>query len=155
MLNELLPAKSQRLVCFSQRSRQSDLNLGPATEPALDRTGHLINRQCDRIHLFATPRHQLQILINSDRGLRCTSSAMANLAAAMTNYIREASNHTVSGQLGITETYVRVSRLWITLPGMLVIAGALFLIAGILETRRRGVDAWKRWTGIAVDGLAG
>ena len=68
---------------------------------------------------------------------------MTNLAAAMTNYIRDASNHTVSGQLGITETYVRVLWLWIILPGVLVVAGALFLIMGIVATRKRGVDIWK------------
>ena len=68
---------------------------------------------------------------------------MTNLGAAMTNYIRDASNHTVSGQLGVTETYVRVMWLWIILPGVLVVAGALFLIMVIVETKKRGVDIWK------------
>ena len=68
---------------------------------------------------------------------------MANVAAAMTNYIRDASNHTIAGQLGIAETYIRVLWLWIILPGVLVVAGALFLIMGIVETKRRGVDIWK------------
>ena len=68
---------------------------------------------------------------------------MTNLAAAMTNYIRNASNHTLSGQVGITETYVRVSWPWLILPGLLVVAGEFLLIIGIVATKKRGVDVWK------------
>lgn len=112
------------------------LNLGPATEPALETalytllTGNVTESSySQRQDINSTSSSTLIAGLNASHN---TSSAIANLAMAMTNYIREASNLTVRDQLGITETYVRVSWLWITLPRMLVIAGALFLIMGIM-----------------------
>ena len=176
MFDELLPAKVQRLVFFWQaqlihpRHTYADrnlsthsnstvsyvfptgndnftLNLGPATEPALEvaldtlLTGNVSETtesqpQDDNSTSSST-------LIAGFDASHNFSVAMTNLAAAMTNYIRDASNHTISGQLGFTETYVRVLWLWIILPGVLVVAGALFLIMGIVETKRHGVDIWK------------
>lgn len=68
---------------------------------------------------------------------------MTNLATAMTNYILAASNHVVSGQLGITETYVHILWPWITLPAILTVLNTYFLLTGIIETKSRGADVWK------------
>ena len=123
------------------------LNLGPATEPALEvaldtlLTGNVSEitasqPQDDNSTSSST------LIVGFDASPNF-SLAMTNLAAAMTNYIRDAGNHTVSGQLGVTETYVRVLWPWIILPGVLVVAGALFLVMVIVETKKRGVDIWK------------
>lgn len=68
---------------------------------------------------------------------------MNNFAIAMTNYFRDSSNTTIIGQAGRSEVYIRVSWLWITLPALLVAAGAAFLILAMLETKRRGECVWK------------
>ena len=123
------------------------LNLGPATEPALETaldtllTGNVteetMSQPQDNNSTSSSP------LIGTFDASPDISLAMANLATAMTNYIRAASNHTVSGQLGITETYVHVLWPWIMLPAILTVLGAFFLITGIIETKRRGADVWK------------
>ena len=123
------------------------LNLGPATEPALEvaldtlLTGNVSETTASQPQDDNSTSSST--LIAGFDASHNFSLAMTNLAAAMTNYIRDASNHTVSGQLGITETYVLVLWLWIILPGVLVVAGSLFLIMGIVATRKRGVDIWK------------
>lgn len=123
------------------------LNLGPATEPALEvALGTLLTGNVSETS-FSQPQDtnstSSSTLIAGFDASHNASLAMANVAAVMTNYIRQASNHTVSGQLGISETYVHVLWSWIALPGIVVVAGAFFLITGIVETKRRGVDVWK------------
>ena len=123
------------------------LNLGPATEPALEvALGALLTGNVSETTASQPQDNNSTSSSNLIAGFDAShnvSLAMANLATAMTNYIRDASNHTVSGQLGITETYVRVLWPWIILPATLVSSGALFLVMGIVETKRRGVDVWK------------
>ena len=123
------------------------LNFGPPIEPALEvaldtlLTGNVSETTQSRpIDLNSTSSSPLIAGLDTSGNI---SLAMANIATAMTNYICNASNHTVAGQLGITENYIHVTWPWITLPAILALAGALFLIAGIFETRRRGVDVWK------------
>ena len=122
------------------------LNLGPATEPALEialdtlLTGNVSETTESPQDTNSSSSSNLIAGFDASHNV---SLAMANLATAMSNYIRDASNHTVSGQLGITETYVHVLWPWVTLPGIIIIVGALFMITGIVETKRRGVDIWK------------
>lgn len=68
---------------------------------------------------------------------------MNNIATAMTNYFRDSSNETVIGQAGQTHLYVRVIWPWITLPAFLVLAGTVFLILAMFETKRLGASIWK------------
>ena len=123
------------------------LNLGPATEPALEvaldtlLTGNVTETTSSQPQ--DNNSTSSSNLIGGFDAFPDISLAMANLARAMTNYIRAASNHSVSGQLGITETYVYVLWPWITLPAILTVLGAIFLLTGIIETKRRGADVWK------------
>lgn len=71
------------------------------------------------------------------------SMTMDNIATAMTNYIRDSSNVTVTGQAGQTESYVHVNWPWITLPAFLVLAGTIFLFLAMFETKRLGAGVWK------------
>lgn len=71
------------------------------------------------------------------------SMTMNNIATAMTNYFRDSSNATITGQAGQTELFVHVNWPWITLPAFLVLAGTFFLILAMLETKRLGANIWK------------
>lgn len=71
------------------------------------------------------------------------SMTMDNIVTTLTNYYRDSSNVTVSGQAGQTEFYVQVSWPWITLPAFLVIAGNIFLILAMFETKRPGARIRK------------
>ena len=71
------------------------------------------------------------------------SMTMNNIATAMTNYFRDSSNETVVGQAGQTELFVHVTWVWITLPAFLVLAGTLFLMLAMFETKRLGASIWK------------
>lgn len=68
---------------------------------------------------------------------------MNNIAIAMTNYFRDSSNVTVTGQSGQTEIFVHVNWPWITLPAFLVFAGTVFLLLAMFETTRLGASIWK------------
>ena len=89
------------------------LNLGPATEPALEvaldtlLTGN-VSETTESQPQDDNSKSSSTLIAGFDASQNI-SLAMANLATAMTNYIREASDHTVSGQLGISETCVHVS----------------------------------------------
>ena len=71
------------------------------------------------------------------------SLAMDNIATTLTNYFRDSNNATVAGQAGQAETYVPVDWPWITLPAFLVIAGIIFLILAMFESKRQGARIWK------------
>lgn len=132
---------------FPNGDNSLNLTFGPPTEPALEvaldtlLTGNVsettASRPIDLNVTFSSP------LIAGFDASSNISLAMDNLAKAMTNYIRDASNHTISGQLGITETYIRVLWPWIALPATLAATGMLFLIMGIIRTKRRGAKVWK------------
>ncbi|MCJ1268759.1 hypothetical protein MMC22_008647 [Lobaria immixta] len=68
------------------------------------------------------------------------SMTMDNIATTLTNYYRDSSNVTVAGQ---AEFYIRVTWAWITLPAFFVIAGTVFLILAIFETKKLGARVWK------------
>lgn len=68
------------------------------------------------------------------------SMTMDNIANTLTNYYRDSSNVTVAGQ---AEFYVRVTWAWITLPACLVIAGTIFWILAMFETKKLGARVWK------------
>lgn len=71
------------------------------------------------------------------------SMTMDNIATAMTNYFRDSSHVTVTGQVGQTESYFHVNWLWIILPAFLVLTGTIFLLLAMFETTRLGACVWK------------
>lgn len=71
------------------------------------------------------------------------SMTMENIAIALTNYVRAFSNLTVVGQAGQVQVYVNVTWAWIILPTSLVIAGIIFLILAMYETKRQGACVWR------------
>ena len=132
---------------FPNEANSLTLHFGPPTEPALEvaldtlLTGNVSETTQSRpIDLNVTFSSPLMAGFDSSDNV---SLAMDNLAKAMTNYIRDASNHTISGQLGITETYIRVLWPWVALPAFLAATGTLFLVMGIVRTQKRGAHVWK------------
>lgn len=71
------------------------------------------------------------------------SMTMNNIATAMTNHFRDSSNNTIVGQASQTELFVDVTWPWITLPAILVLAGFIFLMLAMFETKRLGASIWK------------
>lgn len=71
------------------------------------------------------------------------SMTMDNIATALTNYVRDSSNIKVVGQADQVQIYVHVVWPWIILPAFLVIAGTVFLMLVMLETKRRRACIWK------------
>ena len=71
------------------------------------------------------------------------SMTMDNVATAMTNYFRDSSNDTITGQAGQTELFVHVTWPWITLPASLVLAGTIFLMLAMYQTKRLKASIWK------------
>jgi hypothetical protein len=45
--------------------------------------------------------------------------------------------------MGTVETHVQVRWIWLTLPGVLILASTAFLALAMLETRRRKAEVWK------------
>ena len=68
---------------------------------------------------------------------------MDRVAAAMTNHFRDISNHTVIGQSGSMEVFIRVFWLWILFPILSICFGTILLIWIIIVTRRRKLSVWK------------
>lgn len=68
---------------------------------------------------------------------------MDRIAAAMTNRLRDISNHTVHGLSGSMELYVRVSWPWLLLPICSVIIGTILLVSVMITTRKHKLPVWK------------
>lgn len=71
------------------------------------------------------------------------SKTMDRVAEAMTNRLRDISSHTVSGQSGFMELYIRVSWWWLLLPVLCVIFGTILLISIMIATRKHKLPIWK------------
>ncbi|KAI4119578.1 MAG: hypothetical protein LQ345_000575 [Seirophora villosa] len=72
-----------------------------------------------------------------------------NLAASMTNNIREQDDHVSDPAQGIAwtnETYVHVRWAWFAFPATLILISSSFLVGVILETSYRDVMIWKSST---------
>ena len=82
-------------------------------------------------------------VIGAFRASSNLSLTMNNIAIELTNYLRNSSNITIAGQAGQAELYVHVTWPWITLPASLVIAGTIFLMFAIFETKKLGARIWK------------
>lgn len=65
------------------------------------------------------------------------------VAAAMTNHLRDISNHIIIGQSGSMEIYIRVTWLWLLLPIVSIGLGTSFLVSAMIATRRRKLPVWK------------
>lgn len=68
---------------------------------------------------------------------------MNRIAAAMTNRLRDISNHTVHGLSGSMVLHVRVSWPWLLLPICSVILGTILLISVMITTRKHKLPIWK------------
>ena len=75
------------------------------------------------------------------------SDKMQVIADSFTSYMRTdlpaAPDKRYAPSVGSLEIFVRVRWLWITYPLSLVLAGYVYLIATIYQTRRRAVRPWK------------
>ena len=69
----------------------------------------------------------------------------SNLAQSVTNNLRMTADNatTVSGQEGIVKTFLEVRWPWISLPCVSVIAGGLFLLLAMWDTRKSQAPLWK------------
>ncbi|KAH8805280.1 hypothetical protein F5884DRAFT_798875 [Xylogone sp. PMI_703] len=77
---------------------------------------------------------------------------IVNLATSMTNEIRQDGNTNLTsnpaaarytGTAYTTEIYVHVRWSWLAFPALMVILAVTFLLASILQSRIRGIQAWK------------
>ena len=89
---------------------------------------------------YGRPSSNIMYAFNASTNIPAT---MHNVATAMTNYIRDRSDVTVSGKVGVSETYIQVNWAWITLPAFLILAGTAFLIITMVETKVRGTRVWR------------
>jgi hypothetical protein len=75
------------------------------------------------------------------------SQTFANIAASMTNKIREGANATkVYGTSYREETYIHVTWVWLVLPGVVVLMGVVLLVASIVLSRGDKQGLWKNST---------
>lgn len=84
--------------------------------------------------------HMFPIALNASTNIPRT---MDRVAAAMSNRLRDISNLTVQGQSGSMEMYIRVSWLWLLLPGFSVILGTFLLVSVMITTRKHKLPIWK------------
>lgn len=68
---------------------------------------------------------------------------MANIAASLTKYAREISNQTVQGTAYVPEVYISVNWAFLTLPGVLIVLGIVFLSSTIMVNRKHDLELWK------------
>jgi hypothetical protein len=68
----------------------------------------------------------------------------ANIATSMTNKLREGPNSTAVAGVGLhQETYIHVTWVWLILPGVVVLMGAVLLAASIVLSRGDKEGLWK------------
>lgn len=71
------------------------------------------------------------------------SKTMDRIAEVMTNRLRDISNHTIQGQSGSMELYIRISWWWLLLPVLCVIFEMVVLISVMIITRKHKLLIWK------------
>lgn len=81
-----------------------------------------------------------QIALNASTDI---PKVMDRVAEAMTNRLRDISNHTVQGQSGIMELYIQISWWWLLLPGSCIFLGTVYLVWVMIMTRKRQLPIWK------------
>ena len=123
------------------------LHLGPAPEPAIETaldtlsTGNVTESTASQpLDDNSTASSNLIYGLDASHDIPMT---MQNVVVAMTNAIRDPSNHTIGGQVGTGERYIHIAWPWIVLPAFLVVSGTAFLILAMIETRRRRACIWK------------
>lgn len=85
-------------------------------------------------------RDTFQIALNASTDI---SKTMDRVAEAMTNRLRDMSSHTVQGQSGFMELYIRTSWWWLFLPVSCVIFETILLISVMITTRKHKMPIWK------------
>ena len=68
---------------------------------------------------------------------------MDNVAASITNHMRNISSEPALGKVWAIQTYVHVRWIWLVLPMALAPASLLFLLTAIWSSKRKGVQVWK------------
>lgn len=72
------------------------------------------------------------------------SELFGSMATTMTDQLRQSNNEMAYGQTARTVVLVRVQWVWLTLPFFVVLASGLFLIAEMVESRRKtDIKLWK------------
>lgn len=72
------------------------------------------------------------------------SELFGSMATTMTDQLRQGNNEMAYGLTARTVVLVRVEWVWLTLPFFVVLASGLFLIAEMVESRRKtDVKLWK------------
>ena len=98
---------------------------------------------------FATPtdiQKQANVSSNTMYALKASSNiplTMQNVATAMTNYLRDTSTTTATGEAGVNEAYVRIAWRWIVLPATLLSAAIALLLLTMSASKSQGARVWK------------
>lgn len=72
------------------------------------------------------------------------SELFGSMATAMTDQLRQSNSEMAYGMTARTVVLVRVQWVWLTLPFFVVLASGLFLVAEMVESRRKtDVKLWK------------
>lgn len=72
------------------------------------------------------------------------SELFGSMATAMTDQLRQSNSEMAYGMTARTVVLVRVQWVWLTLPFFVVLASGLFLVAEMIESRRKtDVKLWK------------
>jgi hypothetical protein len=66
-----------------------------------------------------------------------------NVAASLTQLGRDRANSTVRGTASVSEAYVRVNWVWLSLPATVVVLMLVFLVLTLLANREQGAELWK------------
>jgi hypothetical protein len=69
--------------------------------------------------------------------------SLANVAASLTKFGLDRTDHSVLGTARVTQAFVRVRWLWMILPAILVVAGTIFFTMTILATQKNHIPLWK------------
>lgn len=86
------------------------------------------------------PQGMFETALNASTDI---SKTMDRVAEAMTNRLRDINNHTIQGQSGSMELYIRASWWWFLLPVFCVIFETIFLISVMIATRKHKLSIWK------------
>ncbi|KAL2795139.1 hypothetical protein BJX66DRAFT_337144 [Aspergillus keveii] len=86
----------------------------------------------------STIAHNLDSIMNTT-----LTRLLHNVAASLTQLGRDRANSTVRGTASVSQAYVRVNWVWISLPATVVVLTLVFLVLTLLANREQGAELWK------------
>ncbi|KAJ0423352.1 hypothetical protein BJY00DRAFT_310477 [Aspergillus carlsbadensis] len=86
----------------------------------------------------STIAHNMDSIVNTT-----LPRLLHNVAASLTQLGRDRANSTLRGTASVSEAYVRVNWIWISLPATVVVLTLLFLVLTLLANRVHGAELWK------------